>query len=92
MCKEIFAIPKAKIVALVKDILKSLETPEGGGFSMTRDAAHVFHTVTEVAAVEALSLWNKSAIHAKRVTVQLSDIQHVRAMCHDLSLPFRPAS
>jgi len=69
-------------LAILKDTLQSFETPETGPFKISRDAVHVLHSVAQVAVVEALSLWNKSAI---RVTLQLCDIQHVRAMCHELS-------
>jgi histone H3/H4 len=83
--KELLAIPKASFMAILKDTLQTFETPENAPLKISRDAVHVLHSVAEVAAVEALSLWNKSAIHGKRVTVQLCDIQHVRAMCHELS-------
>ena len=85
MSKEILSIPKASMLAILKDTLEAFETPDTGPFKISRDALHVLHTVAQAAAVEALSLWNKSAIHGKRVTVQLKDIQHVRAMCHELS-------
>ena len=79
MLQEECAIPKVAFTRLVREVMQS---SVGGGedFKFSPQALSVLHVVSETMAVEILTLWNKAAKHAKRVTVLEKDVAHISAL------------